>query len=585
MLTSNERKLRNKLTRVIVKSGLNWVTYSSIVDYSDRMPDGCQTACWIFDPVSKREKILFSANILQSLPVNLLVLVLRHEMLHKAMYRNIRGATNKALINFALDAAINKILFLCNPRGMIKLGNFLFPTEESRTKGLYCVMNPSILMRERNELPNRVQKIFDEIYLTQVEKVTRTENGNYVRTRVNTTCAEAKNPSEFNADIPDPLLLYNKMSSLLNPEDKKKIEEMYEWIKDGYRSDGKEKTNYTGSQESEDGKNQSKEENKPTEKDEDDSHDTNDANTSTPFERMKDDEIDDVLFRGGMNGVRANDKKTIKEEVDGAKIIKGDGFSNYNNPNAIFDKYIFTPASAEDQGLNEFISKWQTEKLIESAIDTIYAEIKTSTTIDIIPKDLTRTGFELIVLDICGPDQIPLYFNEERKGNKKKICCYFDTSPSMHAFIPYMVDIANFFHNCDECEITGGNYHGKYCFSEKVKGIEDWEKFMKGEVRGGYGTSFEIIVRHAINRINEDEVDIIIVFTDGLSSISPPAIEEFNKTNKKCYTIYFADPVNLSYGYGHGRHYQTKDQLRDMSSDLGKLNGGEFTIICNTSNK
>ena len=142
-----------------------------------------------------------------------------------------------------------------------------------------------------------------------------------------------------------------------------------------------------------------------------------------------------------------------------------------------------------------------------------------------------------------------------------------------------MVYIAKFFEECEECEMSGGKYDGKYAFSENIKGMdtEQWNEFVEGKIRGGCGTSFDCIIKHLLERIDENDVDIAIVFTDGYSSVNEKHIESFNQTNKKCYTIYFTSP-GAHYSYGHGRY--GKNQTNEMTSDLDKLNGDSFTIVC-----
>ena len=624
-MTPEVRKLKNKLTRVISKAGLSWVTYGSIVDYAETLPMGLETACWMFDRVSKKEKILFHKKILTEWPVPLLVIVLRHEFMHKAMYRQIKGATNMALVNFALDAAINKILFLSQPKNMVKLARLLFPDTSKEMAqyrlGITCVMNPSVSTTERNMLDSRLKKIFDDIYTTEKEEETTTDSGNFMRIKKEVTCVDVLDcPYIFNKNVPDPLTLYNKLASLLTPEQKKQVQEMYSWMKGGGRGgmgeDDKNKSK--GKSENKDDKEkENKEENKKEEEKQEDNTDENKDKGSTgddssepqesegqgsqgdqpeEAEGIGNDEQEQpgdinpeefgrrILLRGGEDNNRANDKKTQDNEMTALQRVLAENYSVHVNLRAYFEKYVYPKQDAGTRGLNDFIAKWQTEKQIESAINTIYNEIKNRTSIDPLPIDLTRTGFELVVLDVCGPDQIPLYFNEQKQGAKKKICCYFDTSPSMHAFIPYMVSIADFFNSCDECEIAGGKFDGRYCFSEKVQGIKDWDAFIKGEVHGGCGTSFEIVVKHANERISEDEVDIVVVFTDGLSGVSQPTIDKFNQTNKKCYTIYFTDP-KTSYYYGHQRYHEQRNKQTDMHSDLDKLNGDNFTIFVDTSNK
>ena len=227
----------------------------------------------------------------------------------------------------------------------------------------------------------------------------------------------------------------------------------------------------------------------------------------------------------------------------------------------------------------------ETIRQVEGTIHSIYATIKTHTTVDPYPFDLTRTGIEWVVAGISH-EEFTVYFNHNRQQTgKKKVVCYFDTSPSMNDFIPYMVYIADFFANCEECEMAGGLFKGRFAFSETVKGMneEQWTEFITGKVRGGCGTSFDSIVHHLMDKIDANDVDIALVFTDGYSSITDDLVEKFNQSGKKCYNIYFTNP-NCSYGYGHQRKGQETDQM-EMTSDLDKLDGESFTIRCRPEEK
>jgi hypothetical protein len=85
-----------------------------------------------------------------------------------------------------------------------------------------------------------------------------------------------------------------------------------------------------------------------------------------------------------------------------------------------------------------------------------------------------------------------------------------------------------------------------------------------------------------MERIQKDQVDIIVVFTDGYSGLSKEIIDKFNQSGKKCYPIYFS---HNNYGYRHTRKGYWDDEPNGidkdgMHSDLDQLNGESFTIWC-----
>lgn len=531
-----QKRLRNKLVRAISKAGLSWTAWSAIVEISDsingqKLP--FDTACWYYDEKTKKEKILITPNLMKILPVNLIVLVIKHEMLHKSMYRNIKGASNRELINIALDAAIQKILSMSEPKLMIKLSNLLY--KQQRT-GVMSVVNCSITKDERNSIRDKLQDIFDEIYWVTYEEQNRYNTVSKDSTTFNDHVVSKRWRGNIGNDfIPDPLTLYNKLAATLTKEEKNEVKKQYAHLKICPQN---------GSE------NGSKDKNHP---------------------------------RGGKDNLRAADKNTLEQEkkITGDiadSVSRGGGYSNYEALNAFFKKYVYQSKETDTTTVEDFARHWHTLNQVEGATAEIYKTIRRNVTLDPYPMELSRTGIEMVAIGVSGP-QMPIYFNEDPEdiGGKKKIACYFDTSPSMNPFISYMVHVAEFFDSCDECEIAGGKFKGKYAFSEKVKGMseEQWKEFIKGEVRGGCGTAFDPIIRHANERIEKDDVDIIVIFTDGYSSLSDEQIEKFNESGKKCYTLYFS---HGDYSYYHSRHDQ--DSSAGMETDLDKLDGESFTINC-----
>jgi hypothetical protein len=549
------KRLKNKLVRVISNAGLAYSSWIALVELVDSIP-GFDTAAWVYNDKTKQEHIWFSRKLVKSLTVELLKLILRHEMLHKSMYRGLMAVGNKELLNFALDTCINKILWLSDPAGMIKLGDAVWPDPKTRPN-VMAIMNPSITTAERHAMEPRIQAIYDRIWWKSMKGY---HNG--VPVDKGETCRDYwEGTGTFGNDfVPDALNLYNLLAALLNAEDKKKIEEKYKFLSMGKKGGQGDKGKKKGK-----GQGQGQGGGKPKK--------------------------GGKHVRGGRFRFRANDKGTLQGEKGVADQVldeirkqhekikssgRGGGYSTLENLQDFFQQHIYNKTEADVRDLNDFIKRMETWKQVEGVTTNIYKNFKARTTIQPYPHRLTRIGFELVAL---GFNKIvPLYFNKifSDQGGKKKVCCYFDTSPSMHSFIPYVVWMAEFFDNCEECEIAGGKYRGRYGFSGTVKGIpmEAWEDFKNGRVRGGCSTSFEAVMKHACDRIENDDVDVVLVFTDGESGLSDATIERFNQSGKKCYAIYFAH----KFGYNHSRYGQ--DENAGMTSDLDKLNGDSFTIWC-----
>ncbi|MHA2216929.1 MAG: hypothetical protein ACXACY_13375 [Candidatus Hodarchaeales archaeon] len=574
-----EQRLHNKLIRVLCKAGLSWsqwIHLIEIADYINGVP--ITTACWCYNEITKKERIIFSRRLLKQLPVQLLIIVLRHEMLHKALYRGTKNVANHELLNYCLDAIINKTLWMSTPKEAVKLGNILFPKQGSKPGigryGVMSIMNPGLETSEVGNLPKNIRKIWEELWW-----VGEIEKKKIKKFPVNMTCHDwwKKSNGEIgNPDLPDPMDLYYRVSSLLSTEQKEEIKQEYAYIKATQPIPKDQQEDGQGQNGDQDGDQDGTESDKDKE--------GGKSKKGGKGKKNKKGKSKDHL-RGGKDKKRAVDKITLTHEKESADVVlgkirtRGGGFSNYSAAEAIFAKYIYEQQATAMNDINAFIARWETMHQVEAAVNDIYGTFRSQSTIQPFPMDLTRLGMELVALGVSGPE-LPFYFNnqEQGEGGKKKICCYFDTSPSMDSFIPYMVWVAEWFDSLEECHLSGGKYDGKYAFSEKVKGIpaEKWEEFKRGEIRGGCGTSFDMVVRHAIERISKDKVDIIVVFTDGYSSVSQKLVEEFNNCGKKCYTIYFAHGGYSSWG---GR------ADGEMTSDLDNLNGGSYTISCEGDNK
>ena len=554
---NERRRLENKLMRVITKAGVSWASWSSLVEIADTInghPLPFETAAWIYNEHTKQERIVFTPKILKELPVNLLILVLKHELLHKSMYRGTQNVGNLELLNFALDASINKILWLSNPKQAAKLGSWIVPPNSDGRSDIHAVLNPDVRTKDLADMDTRLRSIVEDIWW--VENFEKDFDTGLTIDKGRTCCEHYDVHQTFgNHKVPDPLTLYNKLAALLSREQKEEIKKIYSFI--GADEEGKESN--AGNQ------------------------------TDCP--------------RGGPKNIRAVDKNTIDAEKrfanevlyaiekegrkqDGGRYRGGKGYSAYTDMHAFFEQYVYSKKNAETEGLNDFINRWETLKQVEGICHTIHNTFRKVSSIEPFPNELTRTGLELVALDVSGPD-LPYFFNIASQGDgaKKKVCCYFDCSPSMDAFIPYMLHIVDYIDGCEEAEISGGKYKGRYIFSEKVKGIPEnkWEDFKQGEIRGGCGTSFEAVALHAIERIENDQVDIILVFTDGFSYINEDVVKKFNDSGKKCYTIYFSHG-NYTYGHSRYRHrYDTpmkSNKDNQMTSDLDKLDGQGFTIWC-----
>ncbi len=595
-------KLQNKLIRAISKAGLSWASYSSIIEISNEIngqpfpPGGL--AVWVYDRVTKNEKVLIPTFTLEKFNVEELVFIIKHELLHKALFRNTKETSNLSLLNAALDACVNKVLYLGNRAAFINLCKKIYI--QGRISPT-CLANASITSAERELLPDNLRKLFDPIYYYENHNECAGDN-------VTNKC--------YNTDIPDPMVLYNSLANSLSSEQKSQIKQNNPASEQSSLGNNTNKEDPhegpSGAQgedvepdEESDPAGKEKPQDEPANEPETDANDGGDSqevpedensqnsagNTSDYNDENEDNEESDSSseeqedntpedddnpgkrydIRGGKNRTRDNSKQTVKQEqefTDNIQYSDGNNYSARRNLAAIFEKYVINPDKANTEGLKDFIDSFETMKQVEGAEVCIYSQIASSVRFDPYPNNLTRTGIEFIALGVSGPDDVPLYLNDSDKRTcKKNICVYVDTSPSMRNAMPYVFHIIEFFEGLEECEYTGGLSNGKYVFSEKVQECDDkqWEDLKKGSFYGGYGTSFEAVGQHILNNLSQDQCDICMIMTDGQSRINAPTIEKLNETGIKVYRMYFSERGRYSY----------KDEV---TSSLDQLNGTSFTI-------
>jgi hypothetical protein len=688
-----DSKLQNKLIRALDKCGLTWAMSGHLITVGDKLGKyRVDDAWWYYDPKSRDERIALSETVLREWPVDLVALLIKREMLHKAFYRNLPNAKNKKMANFALDACIYKILFLSNPRMMVtKFAKRMFDNlDRAERLGPSSVHNCSLTSNERNRLNKALRELFDNMYWSSQLNATPCE-----------IIGKKGLKRYLNDRVPDPMAVYSTICNSFPADIKEEAAESYTFLDgeepddieydphpspdmptvttitpggeddEGDESDDSEPSEGQGQGNSEPdededlvsddpsgGESEESEEEKQDEsgqgdsdeldndfpgdeeeeddltssggeadeqEDDEDELDDLESNASgadeeedeeedcdgDEGEEFPDDEEDleededgkeegsdvpaideeeedgidhqDICPRGGHENRRAADKQSLKEEetiinrIQDKTVKRGLSWSAKRDISQIFSKYVYEPLSCGGEGLAEFVNTWHTLRHVESVEQTLSKEIASLIHIDPYPNNLSRMGIEMVALGVSGPEALPLYWNESGLNSKKKVSCYFDTSPSMRDIVPYMVHVADFLDGLPECEFAGGEFEGRYCFSGRVEGMteEEWQTFRSGEmVKGGYSTSFESVIQHALKCIEEDEVDIIVVFTDGESGLSEEIVERFNATTKKCYVVYFYDPKQRWY-YDNNKPWDTGT----ITSDLDKLTGESFTII------
>ncbi len=149
--------LNHKLTQACAGLGISLLEVSHLVQVSD-LPN---IACWGYDTRTKQDYIFVNPRVLR-FKVEQIRLILTHEMLHYAGYRQIAGAKDQDLANIALDIAINKVLALAHEQEMKSLCRRIYPQET--TDGIVALARPDLSPVQIDDLDLRTlwQQIWEE---------------------------------------------------------------------------------------------------------------------------------------------------------------------------------------------------------------------------------------------------------------------------------------------------------------------------------------------------------------------------------------------------------------------------------------
>lgn len=122
MPLKKKNRFEHKLYRACFGLGLNLIDITSLVQIND-LPE---VACWGYDKKTGEQFIYVNSKTLR-LPVPLIQMVLRHEILHAAGYDTIGGGKEHELVNLALDVAINFVIYHAHRSQMRSLSQRIYP--------------------------------------------------------------------------------------------------------------------------------------------------------------------------------------------------------------------------------------------------------------------------------------------------------------------------------------------------------------------------------------------------------------------------------------------------------------------------
>lgn len=514
---SNLNKIERKIGRVLQNLGVAYIDRAKLIFPSNDVP----SSGWFTDSTGKEGIALNPWLILQANTETLVKLV-KKEVIHRALYRNLSDLSNKIILNFTLDVLAMRVIaqspYEKLDKPTVRLAEKLFNPAIYKQFPIIALCDCSLTEKQVDaNLPAGVAQIWKELY-----GVDRWGNLPSLRGI-------------------KPSALYFKIKSLVD-------EIVITEIQNG-AGNSNSKTQYPfnvkPSQEVGDGK---------------DTLTMNDDTVSSEFDKKN----------SSLN-------KSVGESFKPKRYRNSSWFSNQATD--FWNDHIVQPQDYGSKKLAEFAKKWKTDRLIESVESKILAAIgKNETVLKPYPEELTYDGQMFVALDISNASTLPIFWNKGgEESNRKKVVAIFDLSGSMQTLLPYISRIIDTIE--DECDLslTGSgksdkDNRGAYAFSTSVIQFnnDDLEKMRKGEIKCAGGTSFEEFLQYYLKEISKQEPDIVLIFTDGVGgAVHPKTIEECNKSNKKFFNIYMRPSYETNPSYEEGK----------ITSDLDKLNGESFTLF------
>ncbi len=157
-MTGNNLR-RMKLNSVFSKLGLSYLECIRLISFDEDV----DVACWIYNQANKQEMIHLNPLIIDNYTPEVLEMVLRHEILHRAFYNGFKYQfENETLSNIVLDIVINKILHTAYEdysEPMFKL----YPEESLKTPVVLCIAN----VPPKSIQNDKIRALYKEIWISK----------------------------------------------------------------------------------------------------------------------------------------------------------------------------------------------------------------------------------------------------------------------------------------------------------------------------------------------------------------------------------------------------------------------------------
>ncbi len=144
----------HKLIQACTSLGINLLEISKFVQVNDIV----EIAAWGYEIRTGKNYIFINPRVLK-LPVEMIRIILKHEILHYAGYREIPTSRDRQLSNICLDIVINKILHIMHQTEMTKLCRKIYPDTSKQT--VICLARSDIAV---SEVPISLKDLWREIW-------------------------------------------------------------------------------------------------------------------------------------------------------------------------------------------------------------------------------------------------------------------------------------------------------------------------------------------------------------------------------------------------------------------------------------
>lgn len=504
---ANNKKINNKINRVMRKLGVAYVDRAGLMFATNDV----KISGW-FSNYQGKEGLALNPWVILQTSMPKLVRLVKKEVIHRALFRNLLQLSDKTVLNFTLDVLAMRVV-ATNPydkldKITVRLAENLFNPSLYKQWPFLCLTDPSLTAAQvKKHMPPEVAAIWCDLY--------ETDNKGFLP-----SLREIK-----------PSALYFRIKNVMPETGKDAVASKdfnYPWniTADSIVGDNT----------------------------------FNDTSVSNEFDKKN----------SALNQAVQQDSKPRRFRNN----------RNYNNSVTQFWKEeVHKKKDFVDDNLKALSRRIKTQRLIED-IEGKIAEIigRESSRIQPYPEQLSDEGSMMLALGISDPDTFPFYWNsEESTSNKrKKVSAFFDLSPSMREFYPYMVKITESIeelcglsmHVQDE-DNPGETVRGAYTFAGHVKTLyeEELMKMKEGVFQPGASTRFDSVLDEICDKVDAENIDIILIFTDGEGGIQDEEkIKQFNESGKQAFKIYMAT------------QYSKGPSLDHVVSDFDKLNGDSFTL-------